>query len=72
MRHLNPLEGTEGGLIALISRGRALKLRKEGNTMTYHIFFWALCVAFAVQPVVAAISIAKAYRNEQRSLWPQA
>jgi len=34
--------------------------------MTYHIFFWALCVAFAAQPVVAAISIAKAYRNERR------
>jgi len=34
--------------------------------VTYHIFFWALCVAFAVQPVVATISIAKTYRNERR------
>jgi len=43
----------------------AFMVRKEGNTMTHHNLFWALCVLVA-QLAVPIISIVEAYRTERR------
>jgi hypothetical protein len=48
------------------SAGAPREVLSKGNTMTFHVFFWAMCLVVTAYVTVAIIAIAKAYRNDRR------